>query len=110
MLLNYLPRHLLVLALYHNRILTHLHHCSEAASQLTCHYLSLLSLLEPDGGDHVLAFLLILELFDEVAVLGEGLQLDRKHGSFRFGEFVIAEGELDESAAGDVELAIGWQI
>lgn len=76
MLLNYLPRHLLVLTLNHNRILAHLHNRTEATSQLACHDLRLLSLLESDGGDDVLAFLLVLELLDEVAVLGEGLQLD----------------------------------
>lgn len=109
-LFDNLACHFFVLAFDRNRIISHFYHSTVASCQLTGNDLSLFSFFQFYRRHNVLPLLFILELLDEVAILGEGLQLDGQHRAFGLGKLIVAEGQLDESVAGEVKSAVGGQI
>jgi hypothetical protein len=61
--------HLLILAFNDDGILPYFNYCTVTARQLPSDDLCLFSLLQPYSGDDILALLIVLELFDQVAFI-----------------------------------------
>lgn len=69
MFLYHFPSHFLVFALNGDSGVPDLYDSTVATGQFACHYLRLLTFLQPYSGDHILALLLVVELLHQVAAL-----------------------------------------